>query len=141
MYEDTGVEVVSVCDIPSKEMMECGSSDYLVAGLKGSAPLIPKPIIGQNSEPVPSTSHPHNIICLSFNFFLDSEVVSFQYVSPQKFSMYLFSLLSKLHIQHTGSSYNMWRYISQAPTYIFQSPLHPSGRSTCFPDHLVFRNL
>jgi hypothetical protein len=35
-------------------------ADSLVADLKGLTPLVPKPAIIHDPEPVPSTCHPHN---------------------------------------------------------------------------------
>jgi hypothetical protein len=36
-------------------------SNDVVTEPEGSTPLIPKPAIGHDPEPVPSTSHPHNL--------------------------------------------------------------------------------
>jgi len=36
-------------------------NNSLVAEPEGSTPLIPKPATAHDPEPVPSTSHPHNL--------------------------------------------------------------------------------
>ena len=43
------------------EFMEAKITNSVVAEHKGSTPLISKPTTAHNPQPVPSTSHPHNL--------------------------------------------------------------------------------
>jgi len=42
-------------------MQEEQQTNIVVADTGGITPLIPKPANGHDPEPVPSTSHPHNL--------------------------------------------------------------------------------